>query len=203
MAVLTERIIEHPFSEQKIRQLKLGELVRLSGHVYAMRDRVHRQLSEAASAPVSLQDGAIYHCGPVAVQEAGKWMIRSAGPTTSCRQEPFMARLIEQYGIRVIIGKGGMGEKTREACARFGCVYLQAVGGAGQMLAARIERVEAVHFLEFGPAEALWDMVMKDFPAVVAIDAHGRSLFQRVEIFSRKAARQLMRGTPAKSGKGV
>jgi fumarate hydratase class I len=104
-----------------------------------------------------------------------------------------MARLIEQHHVRVIIGKGGMGEKTRKACARHGGVYLQAVGGAASVLANNITEVTEVHFLkEFGMADALWSLVVKDLEAVVAIDAQGRSLHKRVQLSSKRALKEVL-----------
>lgn len=198
MAVLIPKSIQYPFSIEKIRDLKLGQIVSISGRIFACRDRVHRHLFDGGDAPVELKDGAIFHCGPAAVPTGDGWIIRAAGPTTSARHDPYMPRIIEKYQIRLIIGKGGMGAATRQACAAHGCVYLQAVGGAGQLLAARIERVTGVYFAkEFGPSEALWDLSVKDFPAIVSIDAGGRSLYRRVEKSSRAALRRAI-----KSGAG-
>ena len=200
MALLTGKAIEYPFTRDKVRELKLGELVNINGHVFACRDRVHKYLFEGGPAPVALKDGAIYHCGPAVIRKEGAWVVRAAGPTTSCRNEPYMASIILKHQVRLIIGKGGMGDATRAACAEVGCVYLQAVGGAAQLLAAKIERVAAVHLLgEFGPTEALWDFVVKDFPAIVTIDASGRSLSRRVEMASKTALRAILKeSTPFK-----
>ena len=194
MAVLTSKAIEYPFTCRQISTLKAGDLVQVSGHVFACRDRVHKYLCEGGSCPVDLKDGAIYHCGPAVLRKDNQWVIRAAGPTTSARHEPYTPMIIEKHQVRVIIGKGGMGDGTRKACAAFGCVYLQAVGGAAQMLASRVERVASVHFMEeFGPTEALWDLVVRDFPAIVAIDAAGRNIFRRVELASRASLRQILK----------
>jgi tartrate/fumarate subfamily iron-sulfur-dependent hydro-lyase beta chain len=184
--------LEYPFTAAKVRDLKIGQFVKLSGRVFTGRDRLHKYLCEGGGSPVELKDGALYHCGPVAMRKEGVWVIRAAGPTTSMRQEPYMASLIEQHHLRVIIGKGGMGEKTRKACARYGCVYLQAVGGAASVLANSITEVTGVDFVrEFGIADALWNLVVKDFEAVVAIDTHGRSLHKRVKLSSKRALREI------------
>jgi tartrate/fumarate subfamily iron-sulfur-dependent hydro-lyase beta chain len=196
VAVLTPKAIGYPFACRQIGALRAGDLVQVSGHVFACRDRVHKHLFEGGASPVDLKDGAIYHCGPAVLRKDDRWVIRAAGPTTSMRQEIYTPRIIEKHQVRVIIGKGGMGEGTRKACAAFGCVYLQAVGGAAQMLAGRVESVASVHFLEdFGPSEALWDFVVRDFPAIVAIDAAGRSLFRRVELSSRSNLRKILKAT--------
>jgi fumarate hydratase class I len=186
--------LDHPFTAEKVRDLRTGQLVKLSGTVFTGRDRIHRHLADGGSLPVALKDGAIFHCGPAVLRREGAWVIRAAGPTTSMRHEPYMADIIERHQVRVILGKGGMGSGTIKACAAIGCVYLQAVGGAAQTLARCIERVGGVHFLEeFGPTEALWVLVVKDLPAVVAIDAHGRSLYRRVENSSKKAMKRVLK----------
>jgi tartrate/fumarate subfamily iron-sulfur-dependent hydro-lyase beta chain len=194
MAILKAKPIEYPYTIEKIRDLKPGQLVSLSGHLFACRDRVHRHLAEGGASPVPLKDGGIFHCGPAVLRKEGGWIVRAAGPTTSMRHEPYMARIIEQHQVRVIVGKGGMGAQTIKACSAAGCVYLQTVGGAAQLLAARIEQVAGVYFLEeFGPTEALWNLVVKDFPAIVAIDAHGRSLYRHVENASKKAMKRVLK----------
>ena len=183
----------YPFSEASVRGLRAGEMVRVNGRVFTGRDRLHKHLAEGGECPVSLRDGALYHCGPVVVADGSGWRVVAAGPTTSVREEPYMARVIERYGVRLIIGKGGMGASTQAACVRFGCVYLQAVGGAAALLAQRIRRVEGVNFLEaFGATEALWQFEVDGFEAVVGMDAHGRNLFDEVRESSAAVLRQLL-----------
>jgi tartrate/fumarate subfamily iron-sulfur-dependent hydro-lyase beta chain len=174
--------LEAPFTESKIRDLKVGDMVEVTGVVFTGRDAVHKWLHEGNEPPVSLKDGIIYHCGPVVIKKKGKWVVTAAGPTTSSREEPYQAGIIEKFGVRAVIGKGGMGEKTRLACQKFGCVYLHAVGGAAQVLAEAIKEVEDVHGLEqFGSPEAIWQLRVESFPVVVTIDAHGNSLHKQVE----------------------
>lgn len=190
--------LEHPFTLDAVGNLKVGQLVRLSGRLFTARDRVHKYLIEGGAAPVDFTDGAIYHCGPVVVSRDGQWIVRAAGPTTSMREESFMPSIIEKHHVRVVIGKGGMGAATRRACKQFGCVYLQAVGGAGSALAARIRKVEAVHLLaEFGLAEAIWSLQVEEFEAVVTIDTHGRSLHDQVMRSSRRALKDVLSLSPA------
>ncbi|MDP6490879.1 MAG: FumA C-terminus/TtdB family hydratase beta subunit [Kiritimatiellia bacterium] len=187
------KAIEYPFTEEKTRGLRVGDTVSLSGRVCTGRDRLHQFLAEGGTCPVSLRDGAMYHCGPVVMQEGGKWVVRAAGPTTSIREEPYMADLIKSLGLRVIVGKGGMGEATRLACRDHGCVYLQTVGGAAALLAACIERVDGVHFLaEFGSTEAMWELHLRDLIAVVTMDARGHSLHRTVQRKTRKALNELL-----------
>ena len=180
--------LQAPFTEEKIRALKVGDMVEIDGIMYTGRDAVHKWLSDGNAPPVDQVDfknSIIYHCGPVMMKQKGKWVATAAGPTTSIREEPYQAGVIEKFGIRAVIGKGGMGEKTREACKKFGCVYLHAVGGAAQVLAERIVSVEGVFGLEeFGSPEAIWKLKVIKFPVVVTIDAHGNSLHKDVEATS-------------------
>jgi fumarate hydratase class I len=184
--------IRYPFSEEAVRDLRVGEIVQVFGRIFTGRDRLHKYLAEGGECPVSLRDGALYHCGPVVVPDGDGWRVVAAGPTTSVREEPYMAEVIARHGVRVIIGKGGMGAATLEACKRYGCVYLQAVGGAAALLAQRIRRVESVHFIEeFGATEALWQLDVEAFETVVGIDSHGRNLFDEVKTSSREVLHRL------------
>jgi tartrate/fumarate subfamily iron-sulfur-dependent hydro-lyase beta chain len=123
----------------------------------------------------------------VMMRKGKKWIATAAGPTTSSREEPYQAKIIEKFGLKAVIGKGGMGEKTKNACKEHGCVYLHAVGGAAQVLAERIVSVDGVFGLEqFGSPEAIWKLKVERFPVVVTIDAHGNSLHQEVESHSRE-----------------
>jgi fumarate hydratase class I len=182
--------LSFPFTEEKIRALKVGDEVLISGVIHTGRDAVHKYLHEGGQLPpgVSLRDGILYHCGPVVMkQDDGSWKATAAGPTTSIREEPFQWQVIRDFGVRGVIGKGGMGEKTVAACKEYGCVYLHAIGGAAQVLAERIKKVRNVYFYEkFGAPEAIWEFEVEDFPAVVTIDAHGNSL--HAEIFEKSKA---------------
>jgi tartrate/fumarate subfamily iron-sulfur-dependent hydro-lyase beta chain len=182
--------LTNPFTEAKIRALKVGDEVEIAGVLYTGRDAVHKYLYEGGVLPpeVSLRDGILYHCGPVILRDAsGEWKAVAAGPTTSIREEPYLGQIIRDLGLRGVIGKGGMGERTLAACQEHGCVYFHAVGGAAQVLAECIRRVRSVHFLaEFGSPEAIWELEVERFPAVVTMDAHGRSLHR--EIFAASQA---------------
>lgn len=185
--------LRYPFSEKSVRALRAGEIVQVCGRVFTGRDRLHKHLAEGGSCPVSLRDGALYHCGPVVVPQGEGWRVVAAGPTTSVREEPYMAEVVARHGVRLIIGKGGMGAATQAACMRYGCVYLQAVGGAAALIAQRVKRVEGVCFLDtFGATEALWQLEVEAFEAVVGIDTHGRSLFDEVRDSSRAELRKLL-----------
>jgi len=190
------KTLTYPFREVDVRGLKVGDMVAVSGKVFTGRDRLHKYLFEGGACPVDLRDGALYHCGPVVVVQDGRWIVKAAGPTTSMREEPFMSRIIAEHGVRVIIGKGGMSEGTRRACAEHGCVYVHAVGGAAALLAQSITRVCNVFFRrEFGAAEAVWELDVDGLAGVVTMDAHGRSLHKRVGNASRRALRELLAET--------
>jgi len=180
-----------PFTEDKIRALKVGDEVFISGVVFTGRDAVHKYLHDGGPLPagVNLRDGILYHCGPVVLQdERGNWKVTAAGPTTSIREEPYQGQIIRRFGIRAVIGKGGMGDQTLAACQESGCVYLHAVGGAAQVLAECVKSVRNVYLLEkFGSPEAIWEFEVENFPAVVTMDAHGHSLHKDVFAASQAA----------------
>ena len=180
-----------PLSEATLRALKVGDEVLISGVVFTGRDAVHKHLHEGGTLPqgVSLRDGIIYHCGPVMMKQAdGSYQCTAAGPTTSIREDPYQGQIIRDFGVRAVIGKGGMGDRTLAACRDHGCVYLHAIGGAAQVLAECVKKVRNVYFAEeFGSPEAIWELEVVDFPAVVTIDAHGNSLHREVLAASQAA----------------
>jgi len=177
-----------PVSESSVRSLKVGDQVVISGTLYTGRDAVHKYLHEGGKLPagVNFQGGILYHCGPVVVKdEQGQWKCVAAGPTTSIREEPYQWQVIRDFGLRGVIGKGGMGDRTLKACQEYGCVYLHAVGGAAQVLAECIKRVPNVYMAEeFGAPEAIWEFQVVSFPAIVTIDAHGNSLHKSIQAAS-------------------
>ncbi len=185
-----------PVSEDSIRDLKVGDFVELTGRMITGRDAAHKWLIEGFREEVApyLKDTVIYHCGPVVSEnEDGTYDFVAAGPTTSIREEPYQADVIGRYGLRGVIGKGGMGAKTLEGLATHGAVYLHAVGGAAQVLARRIPRVEKVFMLtEFGVPEALWVIEVDRFPVMVTMDSHGGSLHAEVEERSQAKLRELL-----------
>ncbi len=179
-----------PFTFEKIAALKVGDAVELSGILFTGRDAVHKYLYEGGELPkeVNFQNGIVYHCGPVVLKdEQGNWKVTAAGPTTSIREEPYQGKIIKQFGLRGVIGKGGMGNRTLAACEECGCVYFHAIGGAAQVLAQCIKRVRNVYLLEkFGSPEAIWELEVEQFPVVVTMDSHGNSLHN--EIYSKSQA---------------
>ena len=176
--------LEAPVSEEQIRALKVGDVVLVSGHMFTGRDAVHAYLMKH-DPPVDLRGGVLYHCGPVVVKEGdGAWRVTAAGPTTSIREEPYQAEILKRYGVRVVIGKGGMGARTLAGLKESGAVYLNGVGGAAQFYARCITQVTGVSLLEFGTPEAMWHLEVVDFPAIVTMDAHGNSLHKDIEAAS-------------------
>ncbi len=185
-----------PISEEEIRALKCGDSVLLSGIMVTARDAGHKLMVEEKPDFLNdlLKEGVIYHCGPVVKKEGDEWSFVAAGPTTSIREEPYQAKVIEQYGVRGVIGKGGMGGKTLEACRKLGAVYFHAVGGCGTLVGQSVKKVEAVHKLEeFGTPEAFWVIRVEDFPAVVTMDSHGESLHDRIESDSKAKLEALLK----------
>lgn len=171
-----------PIGEGGVRRLRAGDAVRISGVVHTGRDKFHKRFADGLPIGVDFAGGAIYHCGPVVVGDgAGGWRVVAAGPTTSVRENPYEPAFIRASGVRVVIGKGGMDAATLAAMKECGCVYVQAVGGAAALAAASVRRVLGVSLLdEFGAAEACWHFEVDGFPGVVAMDAHGVSLFDGV-----------------------
>ncbi len=170
-----------PITEEQIRELKVGDVVKINGRMYTGRDAIHHHLM-SHDAPVDLNGQVIYHCGPVmAKDEEGNWTVKAAGPTTSIREEPYQGDIMKKFGIRAVIGKGGMGPKTLAALKEHGGVYLNAIGGAAQYYADCIKSVDGVDLQEFGIPEAMWHLTVEDFTAVVTMDSHGNSLHADVE----------------------
>jgi fumarate hydratase class I len=154
-------------------------VVIVQGEMYTGRDAVHAYLMKNPP-PVDLHGSVLYHCGPVVLKQGDQWIIKAAGPTTSFREEPYQAGIIKNYGVRVVMGKGGMGKKTLAALKEHGAVYLNAIGGAAQFYARLIDKVLDVNLLEFGIPEAMWHLSVHDFVAIVTMDAHGNSLHEDV-----------------------
>src|SRR3954447_3830856 len=175
-----EVVLTPPLTEEQMRALQVGDVVLINGEMYTGRDNVHAYLMKNPP-PVDLNGAALYHCGPVMLQEGGEWKVKAAGPTTSIREEPYQADVIKRYGVRAVIGKGGMGKKTLAALKEHGGVYLNAIGGAAQFYARAITAVDGVSLLEFGTPEAMWQLRVKGFAAIVTMDAHGNSLHADVE----------------------
>jgi len=175
-----EIALRAPLSEEQVRALKVGDVVLISGECFTGRDAVHHYLMKNEP-PVDMRGAVLYHCGPVMLKSGDEWTVKAAGPTTSIREEPYEATVLERYGVRAVIGKGGMGAKTLAAMQKFGVVYLNAIGGAAQYYARRVKKVLGVNLLDLGVPEAMWHLEVEDFAAIVTMDAHGNSLHAEVE----------------------
>jgi len=171
-----------PIREDEVRSLRIGDIVYISGTIITLRDLGHRRALEylegGRALPVDLRGLALYHAGPIARRVGERWLIISAGPTTSARMEAYEYELIQKAGIRLIIGKGGMGPRTVEACVKFGAAYAIYPGGAGALAARSIEEVEGVEWIDLGMPEAMWILKVRDFgPLLLTIDSHGGDLY--------------------------
>lgn len=175
-----EVVLHTPITEEQIRSLRVGDVVVIKGEMHTGRDALHKYLMDH-DAPVDLNGAVIYHCGPVMLKDEQGWHVKAAGPTTSIREEPYQGDIIKKFGIRAVIGKGGMGKKTLEALKEHGGVYLNAIGGAAQYYAECIKKVNGVDFMEFGIPEAMWHLEVDGFAAIVTMDSHGESLHADVE----------------------
>jgi len=198
-----------PISEQDVRMLRVGDTVYLSGVVVTARDAAHKFMMESFIRPGSipgaerplyellqrfLDQGVLYHCGPIVRQRAdGSWEFVAAGPTTSIREEAYEAAVIAHFGVRGVIGKGGMGSNTLKALQENGAVYFHAVGGAASLIADSIRAVLSVHKVdEFGVPEAFWVVRAERLPLVVTMDSHGGSLHWQVADASRMALERVL-----------
>ena len=175
-----EVVLTPPLTEAQMRALKVGDVVLINGEMYTGRDNVHAYLMKNPP-PVDLHGTVLYHCGPVMLKEGEEWKVKAAGPTTSSREEPYQADVLRRYGVRAVIGKGGMGAKTLAALKECGAVYLNGIGGAAQYYARTVEKVLGVHLMEFGIPEAMWHLRVNGFAAIVTMDAHGNSLHADIE----------------------
>jgi fumarate hydratase class I len=196
-----------PITDDEIMNLKVGDVVGLNGVILTARDQAHKYFIDtfinSEKIPESelelhqrlceiLRGGAIYHCGPIVKKVDDRkgheslWEFVAAGPTTSIREELYQDKVIEYFGLKAVIGKGGMGARTLAACQKHRAVYLHAIGGAASLIAQSVKEVEDVYKLEFGVPEAMWKIRVENFPVTVTIDAHGNSLHQKIQEESRK-----------------
>jgi tartrate/fumarate subfamily iron-sulfur-dependent hydro-lyase beta chain len=203
------RTVNIPISDEIIRDLSVGEPVALTGTILTGRDAVHKwmidtfikktrdpqgedQKTYEAIKPL-LNGGIIYHCGPVvAGLDSGDYKFVAAGPTTSIREEPYQGDVMHHFNIKGVIGKGGMGPKTLAACQEVPGVYFHAVGGAASLIAQSVEKVLGVYKYEFGVPEAMWVIQVKDFPVVVTMDSHGKSLHAEIDNSSKEILGELL-----------
>ena len=174
-----------PVKSEEIKKLHIRDVIYVTGNIFTARDEAHHMMLEKDknAVPFDPSEMALFHCGPLMKKEKDKWQVVSAGPTTSSRMEIFEDKFIEKFGINIIIGKGGMGDRTEKALQKFGGVYTAYTGGAGALAADKVEEVPGVYWLEeLGMPEAAWIFKVKDFgPLVVAIDSHGSSIYKELK----------------------
>jgi fumarate hydratase class I len=196
-----------PTTDAEIAKLKVGDQVLLNGNMITGRDAAHHYMIEnfiKREPPESerqmyetlqkvLAGNVIYHCGPVVAKENGRYKFVAAGPTTSIREEPYEHLVIEKFSVKGVIGKGGMGAKTLEACKKFKAVYFHAIGGAATFIAQSVKEVLDVYKLDLGVPEAMWLIRVEDFPAVVTMDSHGASLHADIDALSKKKLDELLK----------
>ena len=185
-----EVVLTAPVSEEQVRALRVGDVVLINGDMFTGRDNVHHYLMHH-DAPVDMKGSVLYHCGPVMLKQGEQWFVKAAGPTTSSREEPYQADVIKNFGVRVVIGKGGMGPKTLAALKEHGAVYLNGIGGAAQFYARTVKEVKGVHLEQFGIPESMWHIRVEGFAAIVTMDSHGNSLHADVEKTTGEHLREL------------
>ena len=180
-----EYYLKLPVSKDEIKKLHIGDVLYITGKIFTARDEAHHIMLEKKvdDIPFNPSGMALFHCGPLMKKKGNKWQTVSAGPTTSSRMEIFEDKFIEKFGTNIIIGKGGMGERTQKALQKYICVYTSYTGGAGALAADKVEEVLGVYWLEeFGMPEAAWIFKVKKFgPLVVAMDCHGNSIYKNLE----------------------
>jgi tartrate/fumarate subfamily iron-sulfur-dependent hydro-lyase beta chain len=188
-----EYTIETPIRDEEIEKLRAGDILYLKGILFTARDEAHMHLLEHGVEGFDPRGLALYHCGPVMKQVEGAWQAVAAGPTTSARMDSLEARFLEKFGPKVIVGKGGMGAKTRDALVKYKAVFTNFTGGAGALAAKSLPRVKAVYLLkELGMAEAVWVFETDRFgPLIVTMDSHGRSLHDEVDEVTRARAEEV------------
>jgi fumarate hydratase subunit beta len=183
---LKEIELKTPILKEDARRLRVGDLVYVTGTLVTARDAAHKRmlqyLKEEKKLPVKFCGLPLFHCGPLVEKTNNEWTVLAAGPTTSMRMELFEAEVIKKLGVRLIIGKGGMGEKTKKAMMECVAVYGAFTGGAAVLAAQRIKKVKDTKWLDLGVTEALWVFEVERFgPLIISIDSHGNSLFEKVQ----------------------
>ncbi len=182
-----KRVLTTPLRTEDIKDLRAGDVVYLTGCLVTGRDDVHhRVVREGMECPVDFNGIGIMHAGPIIDEQPDNNSLISIGPTSSIRMEADEAEFIEKTGVKIIVGKGGMGEKTAAACKEFGAIHCVYPGGCAVSAALHVEKLEDVFWRELGMPEALWVMKVKEFgPLIVSIDTEGNNLFEQNKAFYR------------------
>ena len=182
---MSKKILTTPISAEDLLNIKIGDVIYLTGHIVTCRDVLHRRVvEEGRELPVDIKGGAILHAGPI-VRKTGEksFEMVSVGPTTSMRMEKFEREFIAKTGVRLIVGKGGMGEGTMSGCREFGAIHCVFPAGCAVVAATQVEEIESADWTELGMPETLWKCRVKEFgPLIVSIDAHGNNLFEQNKV---------------------
>lgn len=186
-----KKILNTPVSDEDLKDIKIGDVIYLNGHIVTCRDVAHRRLIELGrELPVDLKGGAIFHAGPIVRKIEGtedKYEMVSIGPTTSMRMEKFEKEFIEQTGVKIIVGKGGMGPNTEAGCREHKALHCVFPAGCAVVAATCVEEIESQHWIDLGMPEALWVSRVKEFgPLIVSIDAEGNNIFEQNKITFNK-----------------
>lgn len=190
---MNKRILTTPIKDEDLADLVVGDVVYLTGHIVTCRDVAHRRLIELKrELPVDIRGGAIFHAGPIVRKlEDGKFEMVSIGPTTSMRMEKFEKEFIAQTGVKLIVGKGGMGPETEAGCRQYKAVHAIFPGGCAVLAATQVEEIENAQWQDLGMPETLWVNRVREFgPLIISIDTKGNNLIERnkVEFNARKGA---------------
>lgn len=177
---MEKKILHTPLQEDELKKLKTGDIFYLTGEITTCRDVAHRRVvQEGMQLPVNVSHGAILHAGPIVRQKDTEFEMISVGPTTSMRMEKFEKEFIHRTGVKLIVGKGGMGAETAEGCKIYGAVHCVFPAGCAVVAAATVEKIISANWKELGMPETLWTCKVKEFgPLIVSIDASGNNLFE-------------------------
>jgi len=184
-----KKILTTPVSDTDLKDIHAGDVIYLNGHITTCRDVAHRRLIEYdRELPVDIRGGAIFHAGPIVRKlSEDKFEMVSVGPTTSMRMEKFEKEFIARTGVKVIVGKGGMGKKTAEGCVEFKAIHCVFPAGCAVLAATEVEEIERAEWMDLGMPETLWVCRIKEFgPLVVSIDTYGENLFENNKILFNK-----------------
>ena len=187
-----KKILNTPVSDEDLKDIKIGDVIYLNGHIVTCRDVAHRRLIELGrKLPVDLKGGAIFHAGPIVRKMEGtddKYEMVSVGPTTSMRMEKFEKEFIAQTGVKVIVGKGGMGPNTEAGCKEHKAIHCVFPAGCAVVAATCVEEIEDAHWQDLGMPETLWINRVREFgPLIISIDTKGKNLIEENKaVFNEK-----------------
>ena len=182
---MAKKILTTPIKSEDLEGIKIGDIIYLNGHIVTCRDVAHRRLIEQKrELPVNLEGGAIFHAGPIVKPlEDDKFQMISIGPTTSMRMEKFEKEFVEQTGVKLIVGKGGMGPNTEAACKEHKALHVVFPAGCAVVAATQVEEIEQAEWRDLGMPETLWVCRVKEFgPLIVSIDTEGNNLFEENKV---------------------